>query len=335
MFKHILKKSSCLNHAELNILLRGKHFPPWLPWLHHSVNLCPAPLAPLASSASVTEAADRHGSLGPHKGEPLWRWWLVHFQLPGWKPGRQRRPRRRPRRQHLQHLILLPEVLSCSDWPLRLDNFCLAGPGDSNLQFLEIQSIICLSILRRSQGSCRNLKPVGNHLSWVKQIPWTWLDCQRRIYTPGTSIRHCGPWPKLFHFQLNRWQEVFKLMITSSQRSAIQSTFCGQDTFCFCTLLPSHVSWLVVKAVLLANWQMTECQVQKRLRLSEMELCLIRSCFSFSGGPSTFSLPALGLCLSLFVVLQTLGISLSYHRHLTHRSFQCHKYFESLVCMVL
>jgi hypothetical protein len=55
--------------------------------------------------------------------------------------------------------------LSCSDWPLRLDNFCLAGPGDSNLQFLEIQSIICLSILRRSQGSCRNLKPVGNHLS--------------------------------------------------------------------------------------------------------------------------------------------------------------------------
>ena len=66
---------------------------------------------------------------------------------------------------------------------------------------------------------------------------------------------------------------------------------------------------------------------------TEMELCLIRSCFSFSGGPSTFSLPALGLCLSLFVVLQTLGISLSYHRHLTHRSFQCHKYFESLVCM--
>lgn len=48
------------------------------------------------------------------------------------------------------------------------------------------------------------------------------------------------------------------------------------------------------------------------------------------GGPSTFSLPALGLCLSLFVMLQTLGISLSYHRHLTHRSFQCHKSFEIL-----
>lgn len=133
------------------------------------MNLCRGPLASSASPASpetvVTEAADRHGSLGPHKGEPLWRWWLaLHFQLPGWKPGRQRRPRRRPRRQHLQHLIL-PEVLSCSDWPLRLDNFCLAGPGDSNLQFLEIQSIICLSILRRSQGSCRNLKSVGNHLS--------------------------------------------------------------------------------------------------------------------------------------------------------------------------
>lgn len=58
---------------------------------------------------------------------------------------------------------------------------------------------------------------------------------------------------------------------------------------------------------------------------------------AFTCGPSTFSLPALGLCLSLFVVLQTLGISLSYHRHLTHRSFQCHKYFEYFIawCGVL
>lgn len=58
---------------------------------------------------------------------------------------------------------------------------------------------------------------------------------------------------------------------------------------------------------------------------------------AFTCGPSTFSLPALGLCLSLFVILQTLGISLSYHRHLTHRSFQCHKYFEYFIawCGVL
>eukprot|EP00439_Symbiodinium_sp_Y106_P046934 s1139_g6.t1 len=48
-------------------------------------------------------------------------------------------------------------------------------------------------------------------------------------------------------------------------------------------------------------------------------------------GPSTFSLPALLCCLGLFVSLQTLGISLSYHRHLTHRSFQCHKYFEYFI----
>ena len=51
---------------------------------------------------------------------------------------------------------------------------------------------------------------------------------------------------------------------------------------------------------------------------------------AFTCGPATFSVPALLLCVGLFVSLQTLGISLSYHRHLTHRSFQCHKYFEPL-----
>ena len=57
---------------------------------------------------------------------------------------------------------------------------------------------------------------------------------------------------------------------------------------------------------------------------------LILHVIAFTWGPSTFSVPALLCCVSLFVSLQTLGISLSYHRHLTHRSFQCHKYFEPL-----
>ncbi|CAE7762736.1 ADS3, partial [Symbiodinium pilosum] len=52
---------------------------------------------------------------------------------------------------------------------------------------------------------------------------------------------------------------------------------------------------------------------------------------AFTCGPATFSVPALLLCVGLFVSLQTLGISLSYHRHLTHRSFQCHKYFEYFI----
>jgi len=58
---------------------------------------------------------------------------------------------------------------------------------------------------------------------------------------------------------------------------------------------------------------------------------LILHVIAFTCGPSTFSLPALGCCLGLFVSLQTLGISLSYHRHLTHRSFQCHKSFEYFI----
>jgi len=58
---------------------------------------------------------------------------------------------------------------------------------------------------------------------------------------------------------------------------------------------------------------------------------LILHVIAFACGPSTFSLPALLCCLGLFVSLQTLGISLSYHRHLTHRSFQCHKYFEYFI----
>ncbi|CAJ1451501.1 unnamed protein product [Effrenium voratum] len=58
---------------------------------------------------------------------------------------------------------------------------------------------------------------------------------------------------------------------------------------------------------------------------------------AFACGPSTFSYPALACCVFLFVLLQTLGISLSYHRHLTHRSFECHKYFEYFIawCGVL
>lgn len=58
---------------------------------------------------------------------------------------------------------------------------------------------------------------------------------------------------------------------------------------------------------------------------------LILHIIAFACGPSTFSLPALLCCLGLFVFFQTLGISLSYHRHLTHRSFQCHKYFEYFI----
>jgi len=45
-------------------------------------------------------------------------------------------------------------------------------------------------------------------------------------------------------------------------------------------------------------------------------------------GPSTFSWEALSLCLVLSVVLQTLGNSLSYHRQLSHRSFECPKPLE-------
>ncbi len=43
--------------------------------------------------------------------------------------------------------------------------------------------------------------------------------------------------------------------------------------------------------------------------------------------PFTFSWPALWLCLSLFF-LSVLGVTLGYHRLLTHKSFECPKFFE-------
>jgi stearoyl-CoA desaturase (delta-9 desaturase) len=48
------------------------------------------------------------------------------------------------------------------------------------------------------------------------------------------------------------------------------------------------------------------------------------------GGPLTFSWDALGVAAGGYLLTGMLGISLSYHRQLSHLSFRCPKWLEYL-----
>lgn len=49
---------------------------------------------------------------------------------------------------------------------------------------------------------------------------------------------------------------------------------------------------------------------------------------AFIGGPLTFSWDAFEVAVAGYVLTGMLGISMSYHRQLTHKSFRCPKWLE-------
>ncbi len=93
-------------------------------------------------------------------------------------------------------------------------------------------------------------------------------------------------------------------------------------------VLLSDVHAVARRPVLARKWTITDLSYAAFIGAVHLLACL---------APFTFSMPMLGLFFGMYFVSGCLGITLSYHRQLSHRSFTTPKWLEYLLayCGVL